>query len=91
MASNFQIFTFKTKDSLHLKLSGDFDGSSAYELTNTLKSFRTDFHEIFVDTNDLKIVHSFGNEVLQKNLNAIKKQLKNLIFVGTNKHKIAPN
>jgi hypothetical protein len=36
MASNFQIFTFKTKNSLHLKLDGDFDGNSAHELINTL-------------------------------------------------------
>ena len=36
MASNFQIYSFKTRDSLHLKLAGDFDGSSAYELINTL-------------------------------------------------------
>ena len=91
MASNFKILVFKTKNSLHLKLSGDFDGSSAHELTNTLKSFRKDFHEIFVDTNDLKTFHPFGNEVFQKNLNGIKKQLSNLIFVGANKHKIAPN
>ena len=91
MASNFQIFTFKTKDSLHLKLSGDFDGSSAYELTNTIKSFRKDFNEIFVDTNGLKTIHQFGRVVFEKNFNGIKKQLKNLIFVGANNHKIAPN
>ena len=36
MASNFQIFSYKTKDSLHLKLAGDFDGSSAHELINKL-------------------------------------------------------
>ena len=28
MASNFQILPYKTRDSLHLKLAGDFDGST---------------------------------------------------------------
>ena len=36
MATNFRIFSFKTKDSLYIKLAGDFDGCSAYELINKL-------------------------------------------------------
>ena len=38
MAANFRIFLHETRDSLHLKLDGDFDGSSAHELFNTLKN-----------------------------------------------------
>jgi hypothetical protein len=38
MASNFRIYCHQNKDNLHLKLMGDFDGSSAYELINTLKN-----------------------------------------------------
>ena len=91
MASNFQILTFKTKDSLHLKLAGDFDGSSAHELINTLIEHSAGLWDIFIDTNDLKKIHPFGIDVFQKNLNGVKKQLKNLIFVGANNHKIAPN
>ena len=37
MASNFQLLSYRNKDSLHLQLYGDFDGNSAYELINTLK------------------------------------------------------
>ena len=91
MASNFQIFSFETSDSLHLKLAGDFDGSSAHELINTLIDHKTGLRDIFIDTNNLKKIHPFGRDVFQKNLHGIKKQLKNLIFVGANKHKIAPN
>ena len=91
MASNFQIFTFKTKNSLHLKLDGDFDASSAHELINTLIENSSGLWDIFIDTNNLKTIQLFGIDVFQKNLNGIKKQLKNLIFVGANKHKIAPN
>jgi len=87
MASNFHIFSYKTRDSLHLKLAGDFDGSSAHELIHTLIAHRKDFYQIFVDTNDLKTIHPFGNEVLQKKLSSFKKQFRNLIFIGENGHK----
>ena len=87
MSSNFQIFTFKTKDSLHLKLDGDFDGSSAHELINTLIAYSIGLWDIIIDTNNLKTINPFGIDVFQKNLNNIKKQLRNLIIVGANKYK----
>jgi anti-anti-sigma regulatory factor len=87
MAFNFQIFTFKTKDSLHLKLDGDFDGSSAHELINTLIAYSIGLWDIIIDTNNLKTINPFGIDVFQKNLNNIKKQLRNLIIVGANKYK----
>ena len=89
MASNFQIFSFKTKNSLHLKLSGDFDGSSAYELLHTLTEHGKGFYEIFIDTNDLKSIHPFGREIFQKKFSAVKKQFNAITLVGRNGHKIA--
>jgi len=91
MASNFQIYSYKTRDSLNLKLNGDFDGNSAHELINILIAAGIGFREIFIDTNGLKTIYPFGRDVFQKNLSRIKKQLKNLIIVGANKYKIAPN
>jgi hypothetical protein len=85
MASNFKIMKHQTKESLHLKLDGDFDGSSAYELINTLKEHGTDIYEIFIDTNDLKSVHPFGVDIFQKNLGR-SKEFINLIFIGENEH-----
>ena len=90
MASNFQIVFFKTIDSLHLKLDGDFDGNSAYELINALRDHGAEFFQIFIDTNDLKTVHAFGREVFQKNFGALK-QLSNLIFIGQNDRHLAQN
>ena len=81
MASNFHIFSYKTSDSLHLKLSGDFDGSSAHELINTLIEHSTDFYQIFIDTNDLKTIHPFGRDVFQKKLGSFNKQFRNFIFM----------
>jgi hypothetical protein len=91
MASNFQIYSFKTNNSLHLKLTGDFDGSSAHELINTLIEHGTGFWNIFIDTDNLKTIHPFGRDVFQKNLNNFKKQLNNLTIIGANKYNIAPN
>ena len=91
MASNFQIFSFKTNDSLYLRLYGDFDGGSAHELINTLTKNGNGYWDIFIDTNDLETVHPFGRDTLQMNLRNFKKQLSNLFFIGVNKYKIAPN
>ena len=88
MASNFQIYAFKTRDSLHLKLTGDFDGSSAYELINTLTEHGKDFYEIYIDTNDLRTIHPFGRDVFQKNLGSSNKLYRNLVFIGKNGHEI---
>ena len=91
MAANFQILSHKTRDSLHLKLNGDFDGNSAYELINALREHGADFFQIFIDTNNLKTIHPFGRAVFQKNLSILNKKLSNLIFIGENGHKISTN
>ena len=89
MASNFQIFRHRTKDTLHLKLEGDFDGSSALELINTLEEHGVDFHQISIDTNDLETIYSFGRNVFQKNIGRFNKKRNRLVFVGENGHSIA--
>jgi anti-anti-sigma regulatory factor len=91
VASNFQIYSFKTRDSLHLKLAGDFDGSSAYELINTLTEHGKGFYEIFIDTSDLKTIHPFGKDVFQKTLRSTNKLYRNLVFLGKNGHEIGIN
>ena len=89
MALNFQIFRHRTRDSLHLKLDGDFDGNSAHELINALIEHSTGFYQIFIDTNNLKTIYPFGIDVLQKNLGKFNKKFSNLTFIGENKYSIA--
>ena len=91
MATDFHMFSYKTRDSLHLKLEGDFDGTSAYELLETLKKNGNGFYQIFIDTNDLKTIYPFGKEVFQKKLGIFKKQPSHLIFIGENGRKISPD
>jgi anti-anti-sigma regulatory factor len=90
MAANFQILSYKTRDSLHLKLNGDFDGTSAYELINAIKDHGTNFYQIFIDTNNLRTIYAFGRNVLQKNFGDLEK-LSNLIFVGENERHLSQN
>ena len=91
MASNFKIYSFKTSNSLHLKLSGDFDGSSAYELINKIPDYGKGLIEIFINTNDLKSIHPYGIEVFQKKFGALKKQFYGINFVGRNGHAFLAN
>ena len=91
MASNFHIFSFETRDTLHLKLAGDFDGNSAHELIDTLMENGKSFYQIFIDTNDLKSICPIGRDMFQRKLGRLNNQFKNLIFIGINEHNIAEN
>ena len=88
MALNFQIFRHRTRDSLHLKLDGDFDGNSAHELINALIEHGNGSHQIFIDTNNLKNIYPFGIDVFQKNFVKFNKKFSNLTFIGENKFSI---
>lgn len=84
MSSNFKIYYLKTRYSIHLRLAGDFDGSSAYDLIHKLEKYSKDFYEIFIDTSDINNIHSFGREVFQKKLGTFKNQFHSISFVGGN-------
>ncbi|MEA1948975.1 MAG: peptidylprolyl isomerase [Thermodesulfobacteriota bacterium] len=90
MASNFRIYCHQNRENLHLKLMGDFDGTSAYELINILKKYRGIAGRVFIHTCFLSSVHSFGLDVFQKNC-AIKKLSRILTFTGKYGNKLAPH
>ena len=84
MASNFHMFTHKTTETLHVKLTGDFDGSSASELVNALADNKGRYYQIFINTTELNNIHPFGQEVLQRRLSEFKSQGPGVIFIGKN-------
>ena len=84
MASNFRLFSYKIQNSLHFQLYGDFDGDSAHQLINALRT-SNNAESIFVDTNDLNRVHRFGISVFEKELRVQLKKPSALIFIGKNK------
>jgi len=84
MASNFHMFTHKTTETLHIKLTGDFDGSSASELINALVNNQNRYHQIFINTTEVKNIEPFGQEVLQCRLSGLKNHGQDVIFIGKN-------
>jgi hypothetical protein len=90
MANNFRINTHRTFDHLTIFLVGDFDGSSAFELLNTLKENLNRSRCILIDTRNLKEVYPFGREIFYYNFSKIISRQKCIRFVGPNALRIAP-
>lgn len=82
MASNFKLFLNETKGSIHVKMCGDFDGTSAHELITTIQNQATKSNQVYIHTGELSNIYSFGREVFQNNLRFIKKQQNKIEFVG---------
>ena len=82
MASNFRILIRRNNGDLHLKLKGDFDGSSAFELINTLNAHIGKVGKIVVDTSGLSHVHPFGMDMFLENCSLIRRPSHALYFTG---------
>ena len=87
MAKNFKFLSNRIRDRIRLKLYGDFDGSSAFELINVLKNYRNGSNQIFIDTNSLNTIHPFGMDVFKKNLSVLDININKIIITG--KHKFS--
>jgi hypothetical protein len=82
MASNFKITLNRFEDNIHLKLHGDFDGSSAHELLNLLKNISHDLLKIYIHTDDIKTIHPFGLNTFFKSFRIINGCADKIIFTG---------
>lgn len=82
MASNFKIIIHQNEDDLYLNLIGDFDGSSAWELFNSLKEHSCGISRIFINTRYLNLIYPFGKRILQKNLCDFVGKYVRVIFTG---------
>jgi hypothetical protein len=77
-------------DKLTIRLVGDFDGSSAWELINTIRENLNNLKFIQIDTGELKMVYPFGREVFRNNLFNAKNKRIRMQFSGPNARQIAP-
>jgi hypothetical protein len=90
MATNFRISARKNGENLHLKLMGDFDGTSAHELLNVLRK-RADYtSRVFIYTGSLRNIFPFGLNVFHTNLDVLKGQSVELLFTGENAPQFEP-
>ncbi len=90
MASNFRISVHRNSDTLHLKLMGDFDGSSAWELLNMLKKSVNGVFRVIIHTNSLKNIYPFGRDTFQQNLRDMNRRSFHILFTGEHASEIAP-
>lgn len=82
MASNFKILIKRYEDHIHLRLYGDFDGSSAHELINLLKQYGHSASKIHIYTDGLNQVHTFGLRIFNKRLRIMKDYTHRIAFSG---------
>jgi hypothetical protein len=91
MAHNFKMSIHRTIDNLYIRLMGDFDGSSAWELINAIRENLNNFKFIQIDTSKLKKVYPFGREVFKSNLLNVTDERIRIQFSGSNALRIAPH
>lgn len=82
MASYFKVSAQRKRQDIHLRLIGDFDGSSAYQLIDMLKEFCGKSDHVIIDTDSLREIHTFGLNILSYHLLILKGPLSNIIFKG---------
>lgn len=82
MASNFRIIIHRNSCNLHLKLLGDFDGTSAHELIQAIVSHGRGADRIFIHTNGLREVAPFGRAVFQRNIDQTGLPASRFVITG---------
>ena len=84
MASNFAIDFDKTSNGVGLKLAGDFDGTSAYELIYAIKKLPEDTGKITICTDGLKNTYPFGLDVFHRFMRSLNGQSTKIVLTGNN-------
>ena len=82
MALNFEIATDKISDGYSLKLSGEFDATSAYELVYAIKKLADNPVRIYVNTSKLRKIHPFGLEVFNRAMRFSGRKSAQVVFRG---------
>lgn len=88
MASNFKIGSYKTRDGFGLKLAGDFDATSAFELIYAVKTLPEKNEKIYICTDGLKLIHPFGIDVLRRFIHPLNSESTRIVFKGKNTSKL---
>ena len=90
MAANFQV-TCDAKDTgIILKLSGDFDATSAYELIDIIKKRSKGASKVLIHTDGLKTVYPFGLHIFHKSLKTMNGQWAKIVFTGNKASGLSP-
>jgi anti-anti-sigma regulatory factor len=82
MAGNFKISVCRNNHTLHVKLMGDFDGTSAHQLLNCLKKHCNGSLKIVIHTDCLRRIDTFGRDLFRQNLSPKKVKSGIITFTG---------
>ena len=92
MAAHFRITLHQNSDNLHLRLDGDFDGSSACELLNIMEKRCRFASKAFIHTNGLRRIHPFGSSLFRSHLGELKHCKRMVLeFTGDYAQELAPD
>ncbi len=80
MSANFRIKSHHVNGSLHIELSGDFDGSSAWELANTIMLKNRGAGEVIINAENIGEVFPFGCAVFESLINTNIIPAEKIIF-----------
>jgi len=88
MARNFRVSIQRKNATLHLKLMGDFDGASAFDLLEVLRENCRGIESVIIHTAGLKEVYPYGRDTFSNNLHSFIDKSIRLVFTGENEEKI---
>ena len=89
MASDFEISIDRYSDGFGLKLEGDFDATSAYELIYAIKKLPEGTPKFYIYTNGLKDISPFGLDVFHRCMKSLNGQSAKLVFTGNNASRLS--
>ena len=89
MAANFGITVDKTSAGIGLKLAGDFDATSAYELMYAIKKLPYDTAKLYIYTNGLNTINPFGLDIFHTFMRSLNGQSTKIVFTGRNASKLS--
>ena len=90
MSSDFKIDMHRNSDNLHLRLSGDFDSSSAEEVIHTIKQHCHRVSKIFIHTSCLKRVLGSETRSFCEKLVFLKERKIEIVLTGDHVKQIDP-
>lgn len=83
MAKNFRVCTKEiNKNALALRLSGDFDATSACELIDLLDDIVKKTDKVAIDTSGLKTISAFGLDVFLPRMNRLGRKWTDIQITG---------
>jgi hypothetical protein len=90
MAANFVICVDRDEHTLNLKLTGDFDRTSASELIEVLKGNRSGVTMAMIETNGLEHLDPKARIVFHREVHTLQDFCYRLVFTGRNASQLAP-